>query len=219
MPEAVPGLLALMAWLSPGFPVGSFSYSHGLERAVEDGQVRGGEELREWLAALLVHGSAWNDAVLFAEAWRNGHAGKALDEIAELGIALAGSAERLLESQAQGGAFNAAMRDWGGRIELPAECPYCVAVGAHAGAAGIPLEAALAAFLQAFVGNQLQAGIRLGLAGQSEAVRLLAGLEPQVTATAARAARSDLGDIGSGTLIAEIAAMRHETQYSRLFRT
>lgn len=221
MPElpAGSGLLALMAWLSPAFPVGSFSYSHGLERAVEDGQVRDGEGLREWLAALLAHGSAWNDAVLFAEAWRCGRDAEPVDTVAELGIALAGSAERLLESGMQGSAFASAMKDWGGETALPAECPYCVAVGAHAGAAAIPLEAALAAFLQAFAGNQLQAGIRLGLTGQSQAVRLLAGLESQIMATAARAARSTLDDLGSATLTAEIAALRHETQYSRLFRT
>jgi urease accessory protein len=213
------GMLQLMAWLSPAFPVGSFSYSHGLERAVHDGVVADGAALSEWLSSLLVHGSAWNDALLFAEAWRCAQAGDAIEGVAELGIALAGSAERLLETGAQGAAFGAAMADWGGDLPLPAECPYCVVVGAHAGAAGIPLELSLAAFLQAFASNQLQAGIRLGLIVQSGAVGLLAGLEEAIAATAARAAGSTLDDIGSATLIAEIASMRHETQYSRLFRT
>jgi urease accessory protein len=232
MPEAAgtQALLRLTAWLSPAFPVGSFSYSHGLERAVHDALVEDAASLRSWIGELLDRGSAWNDAVLFAEAWRRGRrvrdAGQSpgepedgFTELAELGIALAGSAERLLESATQGGAFGAAMNDWGGKTALPAECPYCVTVGAHAGAAAIPLEAAIAAFLQAFASNQLQAGIRLGLIGQSQAVRLLAGLEPQIAAAAARAARSTPHDLGTATLAAEIAAMRHETQYSRLFRT
>jgi urease accessory protein len=212
-------LLKLMAWLSPAFPVGSFSYSHGLERVVHDDLLGSADELRDWLKSLLDQGSVWNDAVLFAEAWRRAGAGETLDEVAELGIALSGSAERLLETSAQGYAFGSAMTNWGGAVALPDPCPYAVAVGAQAAAASIPLEPALAAFLQAFVTNQLQAGIRLSVIGQSHAVALLAALEPGIAATAARAARSSLDDLGSATLAAEIAAMRHETQYSRLFRT
>ncbi len=221
MPEPVGdrALLKLMAWLSPTFPVGSFSYSHGLERAVYDGQVDSAQALGEWLRSLLHHGSAWNDAVLFAEAWRCASAGEAVGDVAELGIALAGSAERFLETDAQGAAFGAAMNNWGGALALPDPCNYSVAVGAQAGASSIPLESALGAFLQAFVANQLQAAIRLSIIGQSHAVALLAALETEIATTAARAARSSLDDIGSATLTAEIAAMRHETQYSRLFRT
>jgi urease accessory protein len=65
-------LLRLMAWLSPVFPVGSFSYSNGLERAVQDGLVSGVESLRDWLQSLVSYGAGWNDAVLFAESWRQG---------------------------------------------------------------------------------------------------------------------------------------------------
>jgi urease accessory protein len=221
MPDALagPDMLRLLAWLSPSFPVGSFSYSHGLERAVQDGVVADGQDLAEWLRALLDCGSVWNDALLFGEAWRSGAAGDMPREAAELGVALAGSAERLLETGAQGAAFAAAMDNWGRAVELPDHCPYCVAVGAQAGAAGIPLEPALAAFLMAFASSQLQAAIRLGVIGQAEGVKLLAGLEEPTLAAAAGAARSNIDDIGSVTLTAEIAAMRHETQYSRLFRT
>src|SRR5690349_613344 len=75
-------LLRLMTWLSPAFPVGSFSYSHGLERAVHDGLVAGAGELQDWLEQLLEAGSAWNDAVLFAESWR-----RAADEGDLMGLA------------------------------------------------------------------------------------------------------------------------------------
>ena len=97
--------------------------------------------------------------------------------------------------------------------------PYCVAVGATAGRHGVPLEAALGAWLQAFSSNQLQAAIRLSVIGQTDAIGLLAALEPLILETAARAARSALDDLGSCTVAAEIAAMNHETQYSRLFRS
>ena len=212
-------LLKLMAWLSPAFPVGSFSYSHGLERAVDAGSVADATGLENWIADLIEHGSGWNDAVLFAEAWRRGSGGHGAQDLAELGIALAGSAERLLETSAQGNAFATAMTQWGEAAALPAHCPYSVAVGLQAGAARIACEPALGAFLQAFAGNLLQAGIRLGVLGQTGAVASLSRLGPLVLKTAARAARSTTDDIGSSALAAEIASMRHETQYSRLFRT
>lgn len=81
------------------------------------------------------------------------------------------------------------------------------------------MEAALAAFLQAFVSNLAQAAIRLGVTGQNGVVAIIASLENVVVETAARAAGSTLDDLGSATVLSEIASMRHETHYSRLFRT
>ena len=214
-------LYRLMAWLSPAFPVGSFSYSHGLERAAHDGLVSTAAELREWIEQLLRHGSGWNDAVLFAEAWRRADDGGDLTELAHLAEALAGSRERHVESTLQGAAFASATASWPveGASRLPAECAYCVAVGAQAGVHAIPLADVLAAYLQAFASNLIQAGIRLGILGQHGAVVTLAALESVFTEVAARAAISTLDDLGSCTVLSDTAAMRHETQYSRLFRS
>lgn len=213
-------LLRLMAWLSPAFPVGSFSYSHGLERAAHDGLLRDAAGLEDWLGQLLAFGSARSDAILFAEAWRRARAGADLVELADLGEALAGAEERHRETVLQGAAFARALAASGWhRVDLPANCSYCIAVGAAAGVAGVALDQALAAYLQAFVSNLLQAGIRFGLTGQDGAVAALARLEPAVLETAGAAARSTLDDLGSAAILSEIAAMRHETQYSRLFRS
>lgn len=216
-----PRLLRLMAWLSPAFPVGGFSYSHGLERAVHDGLVRDPESLEDWLVQLIGMGSGWNDAVLFAEGWRCACAGGDLTTVAELAEALAGSRERHAETTLLGAAFLKSIAAWPqpGVANLPADCPYCVAVGATAGAHGIDLRDALSAFLQGFASNLIQAAIRLGVTGQSGAVAILANLEPLLLETASRAAGSTLDDLGSATVISEIMAMRHETQYSRLFRS
>jgi urease accessory protein len=102
---------------------------------------------------------------------------------------------------------------------LPADCPYCVAVGAVAGSGDVGLAEALSAFLQAFFSNLVQAAIRLGVVGQADAVMLLAGFESLALATASRAAASSLDDLGGAAFMSDIAAMRHETQYSRLFRS
>ncbi len=212
-------LLRLMTLMSPSFPVGGFSYSHGLEQAAADGLVTDFAGLENWLTSLIEHGSAWNDAVLFAESFRR--SGAELLDLIELGEALAGSKERYLESQAQGAAFILAAKAGGYAMpeHLPAKASYAIAAGSLAAAQGIALVDGLAAFIHAFNSNQVQVAIRLSIFGQGEGVRLVAALEPLIIDTASRAALSSLDDLGGSTMMAEIAAMRHETLYSRIFRT
>jgi urease accessory protein len=216
-----PTQLRLMAFLSPAFPVGSFAYSHGLERAVHDGLLPDATALRDWLCDLLVLGSGWNDAVLFAEAHRRVRSGGDLHELADLAEALAGSDERHRESLLQGAAFIEAACAWPQPLldRLPPQCAYPVAAGAILGAHGVNLETALAAWLQAFSMNLAQAAIRLGITGQQGAMAAVAALEPDVLETARRAGISTLDELGSATLLSDIVAMRHETQHSRLFRS
>ncbi len=212
--------LRLIAFLSPAFPVGGFSYSHGLERAAHDGMLSDAGALREWLADLLAFGSGWNDAVLLAEAHRRSDHGDLVD-LAHLAEALAGSEERHRETMLQGAAFIAAARAWPHPVldRLPEDCAYPVAAGAVLGAHKAPLETALAAWLQAFSMNLLQAAIRLGVTGQHGALATLAALEPAIMGAARRAGASTLDDLGSAALISEIVAMKHETQATRLFRS
>lgn len=224
MPDsrAETGLLRLLAWLSPSFPVGGFAYSHGLERAVHDGLVRDRTSLEAWISTLLEAGSGWNDAVLFAEGWRRAAEGDDPAGIASLAEALAGCKERHRETMLQGSAFLQAITNgWPhpALSSLPADCAYPVAVGAAAGAHGVPLEAALGAFLQAFASNLIQAGIRLSVLGQSGAVGTLAALEPLVAGTAARAKGAALDELGSAAILSDIMAMKHETLETRLFRS
>ncbi|WP_370340663.1 urease accessory protein UreF [Shinella oryzae] len=214
-------LVRLMTWLSPAFPVGAFSYSGGLEQVVSDGDVRDAATLRDWLSSLLSHGNLWNDAVLFAEAHRNVDAEEQLKAVADLAEALAGSAERHRETMLQGSAFLAAASGWPHPVldVLGEAAAYPVAVGAVAGGHGIAAEAALAAFLHAVASNLVSVAIRCGVIGQRDGVAVLAGLEPQVIAMAERAAGSTLDDLGSATIRAEIAGLRHETLTTRLFRS
>lgn len=224
--------MRLLAWLSPAFPTGGFAYSHGLERAVQDGLAGSAEALADWLATLLEFGSGWNDAVLLAEAWRRGAASEQATDLAELAAALAGSRERHLETTNQGAAFLSAVGAWAPRpglplqpspafplVSLPKDCPYPVAIGVVTGAHCVALCEVLAPFLQAFASNLIQAAIRLGVTGQQGGLEILAGLEPLLIRTAERAAASTLDDLGSATLLSDVASMRHEIQHSRLFRS
>lgn len=213
------GLIRLMTWLSPAFPVGAFAFSHGLEAAVREGPVGDAEALLGWIRTLLHHGSGWNDFVLFAEAHRSAAAdAESLEAAVELATALAGSKERREETLALGAAFLAAAAPWGAE-DIPADAPYPVAVGATAAGLGIDLESALAGFAHAFAANLASAGVRLVPLGQSQAVRILKALETDIADAAGRAAGSTLDDLGSAAIAAEIAAMRHETLQPRLFRT
>jgi urease accessory protein len=221
-------LYRLMAWLSPAYPVGAFSYSSGLEWAIEADDIRDVETLRGWLVGMLADGAGLCDAVLFAHAYRAANDGDdaALAEVAELAAALAPSRERFLETTAQGGAFlEATQAAWPfaalARLAHIREGPlaYPVAVGVAAAGHGVPLEAALAAYLQALVANWVSAAVRLIPLGQTDGQRAIAALEPAVAATAQRALAASLNEVGSITFRADIASMRHETQYTRLFRS
>ncbi|PDT02625.1 urease accessory protein UreF [Rhizobium chutanense] len=214
-------LLRLTAWLSPAFPIGSFAYSGGLERAVADGLVTDAASLAAWIGTLFGHGSAWNDAVLLAESHRRQAEPARLAEVAALAEALAGSRERHQETMLLGEAFLAAARAWPDEVfdRLPGKAAYPIAVGAVAGAHGIRPEEVLAVFLHAYASQAVSSGIRLGVAGQKDGVAVLAGLEEQIAEVARRAASSTLDDLGSATVQADIASLRHETQATRLFRS
>jgi urease accessory protein len=207
-------LLRLLTWLSPAFPVGAFSYSHGLETVIRDGTVADADTLSTWIAGLIEHGSGWTDAVLFKAAWEADAAG--LAEVAELAAALAPSLERRRETLGQGEAFLIAARAWG-PPPLSGAVAYPVAVGAVTAAAKIPLETALTAWLHAYAANLVSVAVRAVPLGQTDGVAVIADLEPVILAAAARAAASSLDDLGSSALLSDIAAMRHESLGVRLF--
>ncbi|MBB4290892.1 urease accessory protein [Rhizobium leguminosarum] len=219
--DELQALLRLTAWLSPAFPIGSFAYSGGLERAVADGLVTDAASLAAWVGTLIDHGSVWNDAVLLAESHRGQAEPARLAEVAALAEALAGSRERHQETMLLGDAFLAAARAWPNEVfeRLPGKVAYPIAVGAVAGAHGIGPETVLAVFLHAYASQAMSSGIRLGVAGQRDGVAVLAGLEERIAKVARRAAASTLDDLGSATVQADIASLRHETQATRLFRS
>ena len=221
-------LYRLMTWLSPAFPVGAFSYSSGIEWAVEAGDITDAASLRDWLAAMLAEARASATRVFLAQAHRAASAQDeaGLREIAELAAAFVPSRERQLETSTQGRAFiEIARAAWAcdGLDGMVAACGgaivYPVAVGLVSAAHAIPLAPAMHAFLHAVVSNWISAGARLVPLGQTDSQRILAGLEADVAATAKRALEASLDDLGSATFRADLASLRHETQYTRLFRS
>jgi urease accessory protein len=234
MPTAIsmaePQEFQRLHWFSPAFPVGGYAYSHGIEKAVETGDITGGESLAGWIDGILRLGAGRNDAILLAEAWRlQGGAGQtrqqpALLDLAELGMALCLSQERRLETAQQGAAFFAlvasswphpAWPGWPDGVELP----YPVAVGIAGAVHGQPLQPLISAYLQAFATNLLAAGIRLAVIGQNEAQTRLAGFMPTIAGLAAEAPALTVEDLGGMAMRGDLMSLRHETQTTRLFRS
>jgi len=221
-------LYRLMTWLSPSYPLGAFSYSHGLEYAVEAGFVHDRASFSDWIASAVTAGAGRSDGALLAAAWRAAsEADRAtLETIVELAGAWRGTAETALESRAQGAAFLATTRAaWPhplldalallhrGEIALP------VTVGVAAALHGVPLQATITSFLHAFAANLVSAGIRLIPLGQTDGQRIIATLEPVILAASENIRATPLDQVGTATPMLDWCSMRHETQYTRLFRS
>jgi urease accessory protein len=221
-------LYRLMTWLSPSYPVGAFSFSSGIEWAVEVGDIADAASLQRWLTAMIVDGSGFCDCVFLCHAHQAAAdaSDSRLREVAGLSAVFVPSRERHLETTAQGGAFLEATRAawpcaaierlasaWDGLVTYP------VAVGVAAAGHGVACAPALQAYLHATLANWISAGVRLVPLGQTDGQRILAALESVVANTVLRALKTPLDQVGSSTFRSDLASMRHETQYTRLFRS
>ena len=225
------GLYRMLAWLSPGFPIGAFGFSHGLEAATETGIVHDRASLQRWIGTVVAAGMGRIDADILRaahDAARDENI-EALETANRAGLAFRSTAETALETAVEGEAFlktcraawpEAFLDRWAEMLAKSGRgvC-YPAAVGAAMGRAGIPFECALTGYLQAMAANFVSAGLRLGIVGQTDGQRILAALEPVIAATVIDALERDRACFGSATFAVELASMAHETQYSRLFRS
>jgi len=226
LPDAA--LYRLLTWLSPSFPVGAFSYSQGIEAAVEARLISSERSMAGWLQDSLAGGPLWSDAVIFARAHDAGTANRhmSLLEVASFATAFQPAAELRMETLAQGEAFmTATSQAWPCqaletlRQVAGMRVPYPVAVAVAAAGHGINNRAALHAWLHAAVSNLVSAAIRLVPLGQNQGQRLLAGVEAAIDDTRDAAIRQPLSRLTTNCLMADICSMKHETQHTRLFRS
>ena len=198
-------LLRLQSWLSPAFPAGFYSYSHGLEWAVEARDVSDRRSLVDWLEADLRHGSGRNEAIFLKEAWRCATDYERLSEISDLAAAFRGTSEFALESSQPAAACLAIFKKvWPDRtldmlteILRAREIPPALAVvlGVRLAAEGIPVNLALPAFLQSYLANLVTAGVRLVPLGQTDGQLAIAELERVVEAASAHAAAATIDEL------------------------
>ena len=223
-------LLLLQAWLSPAFPVGGYSYSHGLEYAVEAGSLPDRASLQNWIEGILLFGAGRSDALLIRETHRAVAAQEfaRCEEIADFAAAFRGTSELALEASAQGAAFlRALLAGW---PEYAVMAPlqgwmagkrpvYAVAFGAATAVAGIEERQAIVTYLHAFCSNLVSAALRLMPIGQSDGLACLANLSRALPSMVDALELVPFDDIGSAALMVDVCSMRHETQYTRLFRS
>ena len=208
-------VLTLSQLLSPSFPVGAFAYSHGLETAISEGRIMSAQTLQSWLLDLLEHGGARSDAVLLIATF--GAPENTVAKIDAYARSFAASAERLKETNLQGAAFCETVETvWG--IKLGRLC-YPVAVGRAAVALSLDPELTTAMYLQSFIANLTAAAMRLVPLGQVDGQKTQIALKPHCTELAKQLQSVTLDDLHNCAWLSDIAAMRHETQYSRVFRT
>ncbi len=233
MPMNDQQLYRLLTWLSPAFPIGSFSYSHGLENAVEHGQVTDRESLLQWITAVINYGTARCDASIFCLVYaainHPQQSPLSLETVVQYAYALQATAELKLEALAQGKSFLAAiMANYANSAllavqqrlhQLTCEPTLAVAVAITCAIEGIALQLALTAYLQAFSAQLVSVGIRLIPLGQTQGQQIIALLPDIIQPAVAQAMQCSWEDIGSATINLELASMRHETQYTRLFRS
>lgn len=209
-------ILTLAQWFSPAFPVGAFAYSHGLETAIHAGTITNAQSLQDWLSDVLSFGSGRNDCILLRVAYAS-ESKQMLIATNDAAHAVSASAERLLETQLQGAAFNTTTTAiWGG--EQIALC-YPVAVGAAAAQNRINVDLTCALYLQAFASNLVSAAVRAVPLGQTDGQSILAALTPICEEIAKETRNATLDDLHSSALLSDIAAMKHETLQPRIFRS
>ncbi len=204
-------LLVLQNWFSPAFPIGAFSHSGGLETAIARGDVNDRDSLVAWLAVLLLHGAAFNDAVFL-------RATLAGEDVNDLCLALCAGAERYQETTELGAAFATVMRETRA-IDLPSGCAYPVAVGIAARQLGLDSEATIAAFLQGACMNQISVAVRTVPIGQLDGQSCLVSLMPVIDQAVATTMMTDTQEVGSFALAADLCALEHETALQRIYRT
>ena len=222
----------LAALFSPAFPIGAFSYSHGIEAAIASGDVNDAATAHDWIETILLGGSGRNDAILMATASHavTLHAARGgqlaggrnaeIEAINELAFALSSGAERAHEIRELGVNFTR-MTEQVYQLDIGQSPPlaYPVVAGLAARPLRCELQLSLILFLQSFIGNLISVAVRAVPLGQSDGQIILARLMPAVAVLADEATTTPLDDIGGYTLLADPASILHETLETRIYRT
>ena len=221
-------LLQLIWLASPALPVGGFSYSEGLEAAVESGLVSNAAQAGQWLQDQLLLGQARGDLALVAAAfvaWRAGDLVR-IEALNSWVQATRESSEWRLQAEQMG----RSLTDWlrqrdpaDPRVStLAALAPaptWPVALALAAERTGAPLRTALLALAFGWAENMVQAAVKAVPLGQSAGQHLLGDLAARVPAAVDDAIARDDGTRFAFTPMLAILSAQHETQYSRLFRS
>ena len=208
----------LSALFSPSFPIGAFSYSHGLEAAIAASLVVDTKTAEKWIKTCLVSGSGRNDAIIFAHAWRAEPDKR--EELNEIAFALCASAERDQEMRELGASFrDIATRVYRVSVTNMQSMAYPVMAGVATRQLHCELLLSLVFFLQSFANNLISVTVRAIPLGQSEGQGILYRLIPWIEQLANETINASLDQIGGHAFLADHMAIKHETMETRIYRT
>lgn len=219
-------LLRLLQLASPALPVGAYSYSEGLESAVEQGAVTDSASLRTWLEDALMSGGARLEAAVLVRVYeaRRRQDGASVEYWNAWLTAARESEELRVQNLEMGRALLKLLAELpppeptaARRLAQP--CNFVVAFALAAAHWKIPLEATVAAYLQTWTANLVGAGVKLVPLGQTAGQQLLWGLQSVIDEAARTATTLADEDLGVANWGQALASMQHEVQYSRLFRS
>ena len=214
-------LLAALHLASPALPVGGFAYSQGLERAIEDRLVSNESSALRWIGDLLLLSLARFEAPLWLRAFDACAAGDAAgfarcnDEL----LAARETAELRAESVQMGASLLRLLPALGAEPPALEPIAYPAAFAAACAALAIDREAGLAAYLWSWAENQVLVAVKTVPLGQQAGQRLLIALHTQLVQAIAVASQLKDDELGSAAVAFALASARHETQYSRLYRS
>ncbi len=201
----------LLSWFSPNFPIGSYNFSHGLEAAIEMNYIRDIVSLENWINYLINCGSAKTDSILLS----NSYKGRNINELA---FALCPSKERWIETKQLGNAFcKNIIENWS--FNIGSNLAYPVALGKAGAFFKIPLEQLLITFMQSFVSNLINVGIKHIPLGQSDGQKILVNQLPNIRKLALKYKKCEIDDIGTSAFISDLTSMYHETLNNRIYQT
>jgi urease accessory protein len=208
-------LANLLQLASPALPVGAYSYSGGLESAVDAGLVHDAASAQRWIGDVLEFSLARMEAPVLLRMMAPGRAA----EWNALFLASREAAELRAETVQMGYSLNRLLEDLGVGA-VPLEEPSFPAAFAHAAVHwGIEPEAALQAYLWSWLENQVMAAVKAVPLGQTDGQRILLALGERLPSLAREAKAMQDEDLGNFAPGLALLSSRHETQYSRLFRS
>ena len=204
-------LQILQTWFSPLFPVGSFSYSHGLEAMINDNLIKSKEDILEYLKCILKYGSGKNDIILIKYAYQG-------EEINDLALSLCPTKERKIESIEMGNAFRKVLEDsWNYKIQE--NTAYPVSVGKAAKYFKIPLNLTIIYYLQSFASNLINVCIKHIPIGQKVGQDCIIQMYDLIREIENESKNLELEDLGGVCFNSDIYSIKHENLKTRIYKT
>ena len=204
-------LQILQIWFSPSFPIGSYSFSHGLEALIDDKLIANKQDILNFLNCILLYGTCKNEIILIKYAYQG-------SDLNDFAFSLCPSKERKIESLEMGNAFRKILKDsWD--YELPINTAYPICIGKAANHFQIPLNLTMISFLQSFISNLVNVCVKHIPIGQKIGQDCIVNSLKSVKKIVKKSDKYSLDDIGGICFNSDIYSIKHERLLTRVYKT